>query len=403
LTLTMSEPENSGPPTQKFVAERIARAALELGFARVGFAPVTRFDEAALRLRSWLASGYHGALSYLEDVEARAEPLQLLPGAKTLVAVALSYAEPLHAVPLRLERDGPPLSGTIARYARGEDYHLVMKQKLDALARRCEEIVGQKLQTRFCVDTAPLLEHEAARRAGIGFSAKSTLTIVPGLGSYVLLGELLLDIELPPSEPIKAGCGGCRACLDACPTGAFVDAHVLDARRCISYLTIENAGPIPRELRARLGTRVFGCDVCQEVCPFNASSTPRPRAQELTPRAPLEVIDLVALLELGAAGYRKLVRRTALRRVTRDSLARNAAVALGNTHDARAVPPLERALASHRSELVRSHAAWALGELGELAAAARPTLVAAAEGDLDASVREEARLALEHWTAAAVC
>ena len=258
----------------------------------------------------------------------------------------------------------------------------MMKEKLGALAERCASILGRPVMARACVDTAPLLEHEVARRAGLGFTAKSTLTIVPGLGSYVLLGELLLDVELPTSEPVAAGCGSCRACLDACPTAAFVDAHVLDARRCISYLTIENQGPIPTELRARLGTRVFGCDVCQEVCPFNASSAPRPRAPELTPRAALAVLDLVHLLELGAAGYRKLVRRTALRRVSRDTLARNAAVALGNTGDQRAVPPLARALAAHTSPLVRAHAAREkpVGNLLHL--------------DADAGVRAEAREAL---------
>lgn len=398
-----SELENSGPPTQRFLAEKIAEAALELGFARVGFAAVTPFDDAATRLRTWLASGYHGELSYLENGDARADPRALLPEAKTLVAVALSYAEPPKTVALRADREGPALAGSVARYARGEDYHLVMKQKLAQLAERCERIIGRPIATRACVDTAPLLEHEVARRAGIGFSAKSTLTIVPGLGSYVVLGELLLDLELPPSEPLKAGCGSCRACLDACPTGAFVSAHVLDARRCIAYLTIENAGPIPRELRSRIGTRVFGCDVCQEVCPFNASSTPRPRAQELVPRTSLAILDLVELLELGAAGYRKLVRRSALRRVTRDTLARNAAVALGNTRDARAVAPLERALGAHRSGLVRAHAAWALGELGKLAESARPALEAATAGDPEPAVREEARLALERSTRSAFC
>jgi epoxyqueuosine reductase len=388
-----TEATHFGPPTQSDAAARIVAAALELGFAKVGFAAVERFDEAAQRLRTWLASGYHGELSYLDAGEDRADPARLLPGAKTLVAVALSYAEPPGQVPLRAERDGPALTGSVARYARGEDYHLVMKQKLAALADRCAAILGRAVLTRACVDTAPLLEHEVARRAGLGFTAKSTLTIVPGLGSYVLLGELLLDVELPPSTPIAAGCGSCRACLDACPTGAFVGPHVLDARRCISYLTIENQGAIPRELRSKLGTRVYGCDVCQEVCPFNASSAPRPRAPELAPRSALAVVDLVALLELGAAGYRKLVRRSALRRVTRDTLARNAAVALGNTNDGRAAAPLERALASHPSALVRAHAAWALGELGALAVGARPALSAAA-GDPDPGVREEAAIAL---------
>ncbi|HWP05149.1 MAG TPA: tRNA epoxyqueuosine(34) reductase QueG [Polyangiaceae bacterium] len=392
--MTATRPSETGPPTQADLARRIADAALELGFARVGFARVERFDEAGARLRNWLASGYHGALSYLAEGGDRADPRALLPGAKTLVAVALSYAEPRGTTPLRSEREGHPLTGSVARYARGEDYHLVMKKKLSALAERCEALLGRPIVARACVDTAPLLEHEVARRAGLGFSGKSTLTIVPGLGSWVLLGELLLDVELPPSEPVRAGCGGCRLCLDACPTGAFVDAHVLDARRCISYLTIENAGPIPRELRAPIGTRVFGCDVCQEVCPFNASESPRERAPELSPRESLATTELVALLELGSAGYRKLVRRTALRRVSRDTLARNAAVALGNTRDPRAVPPLCRALSSHTSALVRAHAAWALGELALCEPEAERALELAERSDADDAVREEAALAL---------
>jgi epoxyqueuosine reductase len=384
----------SGPPTQAGLTQQIADAALALGFARVGFARVERFEEAGKRLRGWLESGYHGELSYLAESADRADPRALLPEAKTVVAVALSYAEP-PAVPLRAAREGAELTGTVARYARGEDYHLVMKRKLQALAERCEALLGRPVVARACVDTAPLLEHEVARRAGLGFSAKSTLTIVPGLGSWVLLGELLIDVELPVSEPLRAGCGSCRACLDACPTGAFVGAHVLDARRCISYLTIEQQGPIPRELRAAIGTRVFGCDVCQEVCPFNASPAPRERAPELETQARLRAVDLVALLELGAAGYRKLVRRTALRRVTRATLARNAAVALGNTRDRRALEPLGRALAAHTSAVVRAHAAWALGELGFRDATAEERLQTARDGDPDQAVREEARLALE--------
>ena len=383
---------DSGPPTHGDLAVRIAEAALELGFVRVGFARVERFEAAGRRLETWLASGYHGDLDYLERPDDRADPGALLPEAKTLVAVALSYG----GTPIRAGREGPVLAGSVGRYARGEDYHLVMKRKLTALAARCEELAGRPLRSRVCVDTAPLLEHEVARAAGIGFSGKSTLTIVPGVGTWVVLGELLLDLELPAGEPIRQGCGSCRLCLDACPTGAFVGPHVLDARRCISYLTIENDGAIPRELRAPIGTRVFGCDVCQDVCPFNGSATARPRAAELTPRPELELVDLVALLELGAAGYRKLVKRTALRRATRATLARNAAVALGNTHDARAAAPLARALRGHTSPLVRSHAAWALGELGEACpGACRKALEEAESGDPDASVREEALVALE--------
>jgi epoxyqueuosine reductase len=237
-----------------------------------------------------------------------------------------------------------------------------------------------------------VLEREAARRAGIGFTAKSTLTIVPGLGSTVLLGELLVDIELEPAEPTSPRCGSCRACLDACPTQAFVDAFVLDARRCISYLTIELRGPIPRELRAAIGTRVFGCDVCQDVCPFNASSAARPVAPELEARPDLRPASLVDLLELTSSGYRRLVRSSPMRRVSRARLARNAAVALGNSGDPRAVTPLVRALRSHSAPLVRSHAAWALGRLGGRESLA--ALERARSDDPDEGVREEAGLAL---------
>ncbi len=371
----------------------IAEAALEIGFARVGFAPAERLNEAGRRLRAWLASGYHAELDYLTGPEDRADPKTVLPDAKTVIAVALSYAP--GAAPLRKDRDGPDLTGTVARYARSEDYHLVMKRKLGELAERVGLLAGEPVSTRICVDTAPILEHATAEAAGIGFGGKSTLTIVPGLGTWVLLGELVVGIELDPSEPVPAGCGSCRACLDACPTGAFVGPGVLDARRCISYLTIENQGAIPVELRAKIGTRIFGCDVCQEVCPFNASQAPRPRAPELDPRPELERVELVKLLEMGSADHRKLVKRSALRRANRATLARNAAVALGNSHDSRASLPLERALSSHPSALVRSHAAWALGELGSAgSASARAVLDRAAQSDNDATVRDEARAAL---------
>jgi epoxyqueuosine reductase len=381
------------PNERRGLTRAIGDAALELGFARVGFAPAERLNEAGRRLRTWLASGYHAELDYLAGPEDRADPKTVLPGAKTVIAVALSYAPA--PTPLRKGRDGPELAGTVARYARSEDYHLVMKRKLGELAERVEALAGEPVATRICVDTAPILEHATAEVAGVGFGGKSTLTIVPGLGTWVLLGELVVGIELDPSEPVPAGCGSCRACLDACPTGAFVSAGVLDARRCISYLTIENQGPIPVELRDKIGTRVFGCDVCQEVCPFNASQAPRPRAPELEPRPELESVDLVRLLDMGSADHRKLVKRSALRRANRATLARNAAVALGNSHDPRASLPLEHALSSHPSALVRSHAAWALGELGAARSpSAQGALGRAAEGDADEGVRLEARAAL---------
>lgn len=371
------------------LATRVRDAALALGFARVGFCPVERFDAAAERLERWLASGFHGEMGYLAGGD-RADPRALLAEARTVVVVALAY--PAGSAALRASAAGAPLVGSIARYARGADYHGVIKEKLRRLADDCAEAVGRPVLARPCVDTAPLLERDAAARAGIGFSAKSTLTLAPGVGSYILLGELLLDVELTPSAPIAPGCGSCRACLDACPTGAFVDAHMLDARRCISYLTIELAGAIPRELRASIGTHVFGCDDCQEVCPYNAAAESKPSAPELGAVAGRDAVDLVELLGLTSSGYRRLVRGSALRRVSRVRLARNAAVALGNSGDPRAVPPLVHALETHQSALVRAHAAWALGRLG--GARARSALARAAAEDGDPGVRAEAELAL---------
>jgi epoxyqueuosine reductase len=381
-------------------AERIRRevraASLELGFARVGFARAEPFEGARTALNDWLEAGRHGGMTYLAGAEDRADPRQLLGSARTIVSVALPYDGTRPTVPLRRSRDDVrSLVGTVARYARGADYHRVLKDKLYELARATARIAGGPVACRVCVDTAPLLEREAARRAGIGFIGKSTMTIVPGVGTYVLLGELLLDVDISKDETVAAGCGRCTACLDACPTGAFVGAHVLDARRCISYLTIETKGVIPRELRALIGSRVFGCDVCQEVCPFNASETPRPGARELKTRPELDGPSLVELLNLTATGYRRLVRRSALRRVGKRQLQRNAAVALGNSGSAEAVPPLCNALLTDPSGLVRAHAAWALGALGALGGeAARNALERASESDADEAVRDEARQAL---------
>src|SRR6187551_659274 len=376
------------------LASHVRAAGQDLGFVRVGFAAIDPLELGAERLSTWLLAGRHAEMGYLTS-GPRHDPRQLLSEAKTLIAVALAYPASAALVPLRRAEEGPPLTGIIARYARGEDYHDVMRKKLRRLADAVANLLGRPVLARHCVDTAPLLERAAAERAGLGFAAKSTMTIIPGVGSYVMLGELLVDAEIAADAPMAPRCGACRLCLDACPTGAIVDAHVVDARRCISYLTIESSAPIPRDLRPLIGARVFGCDVCQDVCPFNASAEGKPSAPELAPRGPLTAPDLIGLLELGSAGYRKLVKGTALRRTHRAQLARNAAVALGNTKDARAVIPLARAVSAHTSGLVRGHAAWALGEIGaEAREHALQVLTCASEHDADAFVREEASLAL---------
>jgi epoxyqueuosine reductase len=318
-------------------------------------------------------------LAQPDHVDARADLRSLLASARSLVVVALAY-----------DRNDPipagRLVGRIARYARGEDYHLVMRDRLVALADRLATELGAPVASRPCVDSAPLLEREWAERGGLGFVAKNTMLIAPGAGSYIVLGELLVDAELTATSdgPPKPRCGTCTKCLDACPTQAFVDAYVLDARRCISYLTIEHQGLIPRALRASIGTWVFGCDVCQEVCPFNAGAG-EPYDPLLTPRTVEHALpDLVRLAHLNTNQLRQLVKRTALRRVSRESLLRNVAIALGNTRSPDAVAPLLHLLA-HRSPIVRAHAVWSLRRLDAMPphVDADPLVSAELDGDPD--------------------
>ena len=336
----------------------IAQIARELGFHRAAIVPIEPPRRHAL-YHSWLAAGHAGTMAYLSEAEhigPRGDLRALLDSARSLVVVALAYDRVDPIPPATL------LRGRIARYARGEDYHLVMRDKLVLLADRLAQDLGRPVASRPCVDSAPVLEREWAERGGLGFVAKNTMLIAPGLGSYVVLGELLVDAELAPTAPVeppKPRCGSCRACLDACPTQAFVDAYTLDARRCISYLTIEHHGSIPVELRPAIGTWVFGCDVCQEVCPFNAGAGEAPDPM-LRPRTPEHALpDLIALASKNTNQLRQYIKRTALRRISRHVLLRNVAVALGNTGSPDAIPALE-ALLEHRHELVREHAQWAI-------------------------------------------
>ncbi len=398
-------------PVPPDLTRGVLDAARTLGFVRAGVIAPERFAEAGKRFESWLADGCQGDMAYLETGEDRAAPTALLGEARACVVVALPHpAEPPAArsptIELRRSATGPAIrsTGAIAKYARAADYHHVLKAKLLDLGDACARLAGRPVVARAAVDTAPLLEREAARRGGIGFIGKNTMLIVPGLGSYVMLGVLLVDLPLEATafESVESfeGCGRCTACLDACPTGAFAGPFSLDARRCISYLTIEYAGVVPRKLRAPIGGRVFGCDVCQDVCPFNRTAHKKPSAEELGWFQHLTAPDLVELLELTSSQYRRFVRGTALRRVSRARLARNAAIALGNVGEEDAVAPLARAAVQQPSPLVRGHAAWALGRLFERKVAlSEPSRKVASEAlesaaqDEDPWVRSEAQSA----------
>ena len=378
------------PPVSPTPALDLAAIARELGFVRAALVPIEPPRRHDL-YTSWLARGHAGEMAYLatpDHVDARADLRTLLASARSLIVVALGYDRRDPIPPDHL------LRGRIARYARGEDYHLVMRDRLVLLADQLAARLGRPVASRPCVDSAPVLEREWAERAGLGFIAKNTMLIAPGAGSFLVLGELLVDCELAPTAPAtppRPRCGTCHACLDACPTQAFTDAYLLDARRCISYLTIEHHGTIPRELRAAIGTWVFGCDVCQEVCPFNAGSG-EGHDPLLAPRTLEHALpDLVALATKGANQLRHYMKRTALRRIPRHVLLRNVAVALGNTGSPDAIPTLVELL-GHRAPLVRAHAAWALGRLG-----ARDAL--AAHADDDAAVRDEIARALRELSA----
>jgi epoxyqueuosine reductase len=334
---------------------RLKDRARDLGFDLAGIAPATPADGFD-RLQEWLAAGYAGEMGYMARLaSAHQHPASILPEVRSVVMVAMNY------------KDGPAaddgsavtaLSGKVARYARGEDYHVVLRKRLGELLAWVRGEVPE-CRGRSVVDTAPLLERDFARRAGLGWFGKNTMLLNKRLGSYFFLGALLLDVALVSDAPHEAShCGTCTACLAACPTQAFVEPGLLDSRRCISYLTIELRGPIPEELRSGLGNWVFGCDVCQEVCPWNRKAPPG-SDPALQTRTELAVLDLTEVLSLSEAAFRRHFGDTALLRARRRGLLRNAALVLGNRGDPAALPALRQALADPEP-LVREAAEWAI-------------------------------------------
>jgi epoxyqueuosine reductase len=369
------------------LSTRIKAVAMDLGFDLVGITSAAPLAQGG-RLRAWVAQGFAGEMGYMSrDVEKRIDPARVLPAARSIIVVGMNYYTPFETVAAAGETPG---RGWLARYSWGQDYHDVLGRKLEALVARIRAIDGADLQARWYVDTGPILERELAWRAGLGWPGKNTNLLNRRLGSWLLLGAILLDRELAYDAPATAHCGTCTRCLVACPTGALVAPGVLDARRCISYLTIELRGPIPPALRHLMGTHIFGCDICQAVCPWNRRPPASTEAAFL-PRAGFAAPELLPLLRLSDAEFRQRFRGSPVKRAKRRGLLRNVAVALGNLRDVRSLQALREAMAD-AEPLIRGHAAWALGRIG--GSTARQALRAALQGEAEADVREEIGAAL---------
>lgn len=364
--VSASRPSLRAPsaPERRELARSIKALALAAGFDLAGIAPARATPETRF-VREWVARGYAGRMRYLtRRVEERVDPRRVLEGARSLLVVGLAYDPG--------ERFQPPVGagkrGRLARYAGGDDYHEVMWDRLRALERGVEALVGGRPRSRIYVDTGPVAERVFAARAGLGWLGKNGMLIHPRLGSYLLLGVMLSELDLAPDAPEPDHCGRCRACLDACPTAAFEGPRVLDARRCIAYTTIEDPGPVPEELRRAHGDRVFGCDACQEACPWNQrrgrALCPDPLGlrERLAPRSQWLFPTLAWILQLDEEAWRRATRRSALRRAKYRGLLRNALIAAGNSGD-RSLCRLLRRHAASGDPLLAEHARWALRQL----------------------------------------
>jgi epoxyqueuosine reductase len=345
------------------IAARLKGWAVAAGFDRAGVATLEPLEHGETLLL-WLARGEQAGMRYLERrVEERLQPAKLFPWAKSALCVAQQYSPPAGGEEDEVDGDLWP---RVARYARGRDYHDLMTERLAALAARIRTTYPGT-EARAYVDTGPILERELAARAGLGAVGKNTLLLHPEAGSWFLLGELILSLDLAPDLPLSDLCGSCTRCLAACPTGALREPYRLDSNLCISYWTIEHRGEIPDEARPLLGDWVFGCDVCQEVCPWNGDLAAAPRADPAFARPPeRRQLDLAGLLTLRRDEYTERFRGSPMKRPKLAGLQRNAAIAMGNRPAARHEEPLRQALEEADPE-VHGAAAWALERVGEAA------------------------------------
>lgn len=382
--LTITPP----PSVNARLAQTVKALAQRHGLGVAAITTADPFPGLAEHLETHIASGRVDGFDWFTPERARfsASPTNLQPSARSILSVGIPYwsgpAEPPDELP----------RGRISRYAWGGDYHDVLKRRMKALHAAIEAHVGRPVEARFLVDTARIVDRAAAARAGLGWYGKHSCLIVPGHGSWVMLGNMLLDVELEPDAPIDKNCGRCTICLDRCPTGAIVAPYTIDSPRCISYQTIEQRGSIPVELRPELGAWVFGCDVCQDVCPYTGAAAVNQDPDFTSPAVERSFPRLDWLLTISESEFRAVYRGSAVLRAKRRGLARNAAVALGNIGSEADVPVLLTTLREHEEPLVRGHAAWAAGRLG--GQAAKQALEDALARDPDGDVRLEAQRAL---------
>jgi epoxyqueuosine reductase len=367
------------------VKEAIRQRALDLGFDDCRFTSAAPPDHAA-HFGQWLAGGHHGEMSWLQrNAPKRVNPQEVLPGARSVVCVAASYSvvqgcrlpvagaddAPAGPSTCNLEPATIRPQGGIARYAQYTDYHDVLKAPLKTLADHVSRLGGGGTRSLWYVDTGPVLERDFAQRAGLGFTGKHTNLISRTLGNWVFLAEILTTLELEPDAPEKNRCGTCTRCITACPTQAITAPFQLDARKCISYLTIELKGAIPEELRPAIGNRIYGCDDCLAVCPWNKFAREGRLMREHL-RSDLQTPDLIELLSLDEAAFKQRFAGTPILRTKRRGLLRNVCVALGNAGDPRALPALEQAAHDHEP-LIAEHARWAMERVQEHLSPARVT------------------------------
>jgi len=356
LPTSSDKPQRATSPPSDDLKSQIRAKALALGFNAVGFAPAQVAPAAQEEFLAFLDQGCHGDMDWLaRNAERRADPQTLWPEARSVIVLGQNYGPGSDPLDLLERRD----RASISVYARNADYHDLIKKRLKALARWMHEDLAAEVKV--FVDTAPVMEKHLAQAAGLGWQGKHSNLVSLELGSWLFLGEVFTDLELPPDAAEEDHCGSCRRCLDICPTDAFLGPYRLDARRCISYLTIEHKGHIPREFRTALGNRIYGCDDCLAVCPWNKFAQPSSEPAFL-PRAELSAPRLADLLELDDATFRRVFAGSPIKRIGRDRFLRNVLIAVGNS-GAAALAPRAEALLEDPSPLVRAMAVWALARL----------------------------------------